>query len=463
MVAKIFKRTERGFDLAAGTGLRTILIILALALSLQSGRMATTVRGSMLLVVSVAVVSIALVILMKPRLVLWLLPAGVTIPRTAPRLFGRFGLLELVLALGAMALLMHLVIHRKRIYTDWFFKVMLLAALPIGSSWLLGRGEGDGALLYIWLGACLAYLLAINLVTGKREPYRVLDVAAIIVVGLLVADVWLKGTQKPWETDVPWVVYRQAGTTVGMGNFAMTLMAMVLPVLLAYGIVVKNRVVRWMNIIVFLVGTTVAISFLTRIVIISLIVSVLAMSYMLRRRKGAEGRKIARRTALMAVLPLAIVQLWAGEIIDAFADRFARIYYAGDPRFEIWRGQFEIFAASPLWGYGSINTWERFGVHGSHGLYLRALYEYGLVFMIPLAVLLVKWFANSWRLVQRDGLDNCRFAFALANWGVVTGVLITTIPVPYIYAHGAYATLAFFTAGLLATQLRMLDERVDEL
>ena len=459
MIAGRFKRAERRQGLATEAWLRAILIVLALALSILSGRMVTTSSMSPLLIV--AAIAVPLAVVLRPHLVLWLVPVGVAIPRTVPRLFGQLGPLELTLALGVMALLMYRSVYHQRFYMDWFFKLMLLTALPIGLSWLAGRGELDDVRLYIWSGSCLAYLLAINLATGKRDPYQVLGATAMIVVGLLIVDVWLKGAVRPSSVEVAgaaWKTYRHTATTVGQSQFASVLMAMVLPVLLAYGLTVKNRPVRGVSLLLFVGGTTLAISLLTRAFVVSLIVSALAMSYVLVRKQGTRSGKVALGMVLLVLFPAIIMQIQAPVINSLLIGQFVQIYEE-NPRVEIWLGLLKRAVASPLWGYGATNPLLRFGIHGGHGLFPQMLFEYGLSLVVPLIMLLAKWFTSSWQLVRRDDLDNCQLAFALASWGIVTAVLIGAILNDYLYTHGAYPILAFFTAGLLTAQLRLLNGR----
>jgi hypothetical protein len=404
----------------------------------------------------------ALAAMTRPRLVLWLLPVAIAIPRTVPRLMGTLGPLELALALGAAVLLMHLAIHRERVHTDPPLTLMLLATLPIGLSWLAGRGEGDSGRLYIWVGSCVAYLLALNLADDRRAPYRLLGTSAVIVVGFLIADVLLKGLDRPaaalWQRSAAWKTYRQQATTVGMGSFAMTMMTIVLPVPLAYGVLAQRRSARWAYLITFLAGSALALSFLTRAVVVNLAVSVLAMAYVLSVKRGASAGKVVLSIAAVSILSLAIVQAQIPGIIDVYATRFA-IPLSQDPRVSIWRGLLEKASASPLWGYGAVSSMERFGIHGGHGLFPQVLFEYGLSFALPLGVVLALWVRNSWRLVQRTDPESRQFAFAVASWGVVAGILSNAVANVYLYGHGAYSTLAFFSAGLLAAQLRVLDAK----
>lgn len=447
------KHIETSGSVTTGAWLRVILVMIAFGISIQGGRAVTKYGVAIpLLVVGIAAAS---VLALKPHLALWLIPVGIAIPRTVPRLFGELGPLELVLGIGTVAMFISITTRRRRLQVDRLFVLMLLALLPIALSWLSGRGEGDAGQLYIWLGSSLAYLLALNLARRERESYWLLGAAALLVIGLLVMDVYLSGVARPSTTALgtEWTVYRQTAATVGMGNFAMVLMAVVLPVPLAYGLVTNKREVRLISFVAFILGTYVAFTFLTRAVLLSLGASALAMGYVLWHKQGARGGARTLGMILILAIPIAILQMREANIVSLFTSRLSVQETLNDPRIGIWLGLLEKAARSPLWGYGAVDPWRLFGISGSHGTYPQALFEYGVSFTLPLVLLLVTWLRQSWRFVQRKGLDHRQFAFALASWGIVIGVLIITIPNDYVYRHGAYSSLAFFTAGLLMRQV----------
>ena len=453
----------RDFTLISRKGHRSIeigrlfLVILALVLSPIVGyRTAIVENGSLLLVFGG--LALFVIVLLCPEWGIWLIPISVALPRTLPRLFGQLGGMELSLALMLMAYLLQHALSRKRIQVDWFLGVMLLAAVPMALSALAGRGQEDSVRLYNWLGTCITYFLVLNLMTGIQSPYRILLGFTVIIVGMIFADMlFISGVPLP-ETDYEWHVYRLTAFTIGQANFIVSLATMLLPIPLAYAILTKKRTLRWLCVTLLVGNLALAVLVSTRAFILFATASTLAMSIPIWERYGVKP--VRRAVVFLAGGLLAMwYMLPAGwtKLMERLVDTF--LY--GDCRIQIWIDQFEVGLRSPIVGYGAIsleNSLLRFGIYGRHGLFPQIFFEYGLVFVVPVVVLLVGWVRRSLYLLRDPQLTVEQSAVALASWGIIVGLLANAITNVHLVLTAQYSVLAFSLAGLLAAQLKEVRE-----
>lgn len=408
------------------------------------------------------ILALTVLIFLRPEWGIWLIPITVAAPRTLPRLFGRFGAMELALGFLLGMVILRSLLLRKRIEVDSFLGVMLLAALPVGLSLLAGRGQEDGTRLYNWLGTCLAYFVVLNLVRRNKSAYHVLLGFPVIVMGLILADfLLLSGVPLP-QSDYEWHAYRSLASTIaggigaglqGQANFVVSLATIVFPIPIAYGFLTRKRSVRLFCLALVIANLSLAVLVQTRAFVFSAAMALLAMLIPAWKRLGLKFL-----WAAVILLLLGTLSVWY-LLPGGWARLVERLTATGvsEGRIEIWQKLLEGGWKSPIFGQGAIGdeaTILRFGTRSGHGLFPEIFFEYGIVFVLPVVGLLVAWLWRGFRLLRISPPTVEDQSIALAHWGIVIGLLANAILNDHLVLTASYSALAFSLAGLLVVQLR---------
>ena len=443
-----------------------VLIVVTLLLGERVGALATgggSVTQLYLLLGSIAVV----VLLVWPALTLFLIPIAINIPHMVPRLFGMIGILEILLPLAGIAWAGSLISRRRGIRTNEVLNLALLAAVPIVGFGFTGRGDQDWTRAYGWLGGCLTYLLALNLAHNRRTAQKTLLWTALVTVGVACLDFltygWLLTSQAVSSETYD---YRKTafGAATRQNNFVAALLALVMPILMAYALRAADRRQRIVGVIGVILGIVLGSLTLSLTFWAGMAITLVALVYLHTRRR--RGRDILVTLLLVAAsvwLVSLLVPGMAGQIPKRLegmmndwrqTSAVLRASAGEDPEFWMQIGflprlsrsviQLRAAARSPLWGHGS----NRISSGFAHAVIPTALYDYGLMFTLPLFGVLGTWFRQAIRLVRETDHEGDSVS-SLAHLGVVAGVTGMIILNDFLLTASSYLCLAFFVAGLL--------------
>jgi len=418
-----------------------LLIVATLLLSVRSG--VEMARGNQVTLLYLLIGGFGFVVLLaRPELALFLIPIGVSLPRTMPRLFGEIGVVEALLPLAGAAWGVNLVIHRQRIRTNAVLWLALLAAPPIMVSAIAGRGNQDWARAYTWLGGCVTYLLALNLVRDRPTAERILFWPTLAVVGVFCVD-FLTNGWVPFLGDIsPWIwVYRKLAVAAGQTTFVAGLLAVLMPLLLAYALLAADRLRRLVAVIGIILATLLGVVLLARIFWVGTAFGLVAQVYVIWRK----NIRVAQ-SSLAAVI-LFSVSIWLASLLLPTMTDLMRWRFEEEVASRMGGSVVQMGWAfqAPLWGYGSDSG----GLSGfAHAMIPMAMYEYGLLFTLPLLGALGVWLSQAIRLVRQTDSEQ-DYAFSLAHLGVATGVVGIMFFNDFLVKSAAYLCLAFLIAGLL--------------
>ena len=432
--------SRRGRDAPGRVWLPRLLIVVVLFFACQVG--VWIARGVSVMQLYLLLGSVGLaVLLVRPDLTLLLIPIAISTPSTLPRLFGMIGILEALLSLTGVAWVGNVVVHRRQIRTNEVLNLALLAAVPIVGSAVIGRGDQDWIKAYGWLGGCLTYLLALNLVHDRRTAEKILFWTALVTVGVACLDFLTHGGGLTLEaTGLELYIYRKIafGAGVRQNNSVAAMLALVMPILVAYTWLADGRRQRLVGVMGVILGTLVGLLLLSRTFWAGTAIGLIAQVYVLSRRRG-------KRNALALLLLLGALVWFVSLLNPTMADLMGRrIEEPIGTRMELSVMQIRSASRSLLWGHGSNLISSRF----AHAMIPTALYDYGLIFTLPLFGMLAAWLRQAIRLVKQTDHEKGS-AFTLAHLGVVVGMVGIMFFNDFLIAAAGYTCLAFLIAGLL--------------
>jgi hypothetical protein len=422
------------------------------------------ISGSALL----CAVALFFIVFKVPEIGVALIPVCVILPGMLPRLFESIGYMELLLAFLSIVLIGRVVIYQKMmIYVDRFLVIMIVIAGILFLSAVLGSGIEAGVRFYIWMGCCVTYFLVANLVRTNRWVYYLLFFSLVVVVGMILVDfLYVSGVPLP-ETDTQWHMYRsyaasmadQGNPASGQSNFVVSMATMLFPVCVAYAAIVRSVQMRILCLGVFVGILTLVFLVQTRAFILCGSVSILAMSIKFWNRRAI---RVAVTVAFMFIVGLTIINHVIPEGRMRFIDRFMVATTKGDSRIDIWVSLLKGGMDSPVFGNGALNKGQvllKYRTVGGHGLFPQIFFENGILLLIPLCLLLLRWVQRAWNILQYSAVDFHESAAALASWGILAGLLANCIINVHLMQTASYGMLAFSLAGLLAVQEKILIRR----
>ena len=441
--------SRRGHDISGRVWLPRLLIVAALLLSVYSG--VWTARGHLVRPLYLLGVGIGFgVLLVRPDLALFLIPIGISYPRTIPRLFGSIGIMELLLPLAGVAWVSNVVLYHRRIWMNQVLGLALLTAVPIVGSAVAGRGDQDWARVLMWLSGCGMYLLAFNLVHDRRTAERILLWAALVIVGVTCLDFlthgWLSDIQDPSRVLSPELVYRHTAVGAGQNNYVAAVVVAVMPILVAYALLAEDRLQRRVSVVGVILGVLLGVLMLARRFWVNMAIALVPQMYVIWKMRG---RRYVPVTLLLIGASVGLASLLVPTMADLSRGRFEDSVAS---RMELSLIQLRWAIRSPLWGYGSNRISSRF----AHAMIPTALYDYGLIFTLPLFGVLGMWLRQAIRLVRET--DHGRgSAFSVAHLGAAAGIVGSAISQDFLITNTVYLCLAFLIAGSLGAVLSVQE------
>ena len=446
--------SRRGQDSLTRVWLPRLLIVTAILLTVRSS--AWLVRGTLTNPLYLLMGSVGFgVLLVRPGLAMFLIPIAVIYPRTIPRLFGSIGILEVLLPLMGVAWVGNLALHRRQIRTNEVLGLALLTAVPIVASVVSGRGDQDWARAQTWLAGCGTYLLALNLVHNRPTAEKMLLWAALAIVGTIGLDFLGGGgasaLQDP-SSDLFHDGYRHTALGIGQNNSVAGLLGVVMPILVAYALLAPDRRQRGVGVIGVFLGVLVGMLLLSRTFWAIAGIGLVAQVYAIWRTRG--GRRvlvtlllIGASVWLISLLVPNMAELSRRQLEGTFSIG-GRVEGAVGTRMELSVIQLREAARSLLWGHGSSLATSRF----AHATIPTALYDYGLMFTLPLLGVLGLWLRQAIRLV-RDTNHEDDSAFSVAHLGSVVGIVGIMFLNDFLITNISYLCLAFLIAGSLGATM----------
>jgi len=417
------------------------------------------------------------ILLSRPELTLYLIPIAISIPRTIPRLFGTIGILEALLPLAAAAWAARTLFYRRRVRLNKVLFLALLAAVPLIVSGLLGRGDQDWARAYTWLGGCLTYLLALNLAKDRRLADKMLFLIAIVTVGIMLLD-YLTHAVLPasFETLSAEIrIYRKTALSIGEGNLGAAMLTIVTPVLFAYALLGNYRI-RLFSVAGLIGVAILGLLLLSRTFWFGTAIGIGAQLYILIK-KGRLKSNVAGLAIAVAVGFIALSlfpqtgRLTKERVVDETIKdiRMTRSIFknTGDIPFEYRINQrmysrtersivqLRASLESPFMGHGSNMIVSRF----AHAMIPTAMYDYGLIFTLPLLSLLWMWLRQAFRLTTEIDSKGKINPSSLAHLGIVASIVGGIFVSDYLITTTQYLCLAFFIAGLLGGSIASAREK----
>ena len=458
--------SRRGRDTSGRTWLRRLLIVAVPLLAVFGGVQTAREELVMLLYLLLGGIGLA-VFLVRPLLMLFFVPIALSYPRTIPRLFGQIGIIEVFLPLAGVIWAANVISYRRRIWINEVLGLALLAAVPIVGSGVTGRGDQDWTRAYGWLGGCLTYLLALNLAHNRRTAQKTLLWTALVTVGVACLDFltygWLLTSQAVSSETYD---YRKTafGAATRQNNFVAALLALVMPILMAYALRAADRRQRIVGVIGVILGTVVGSLTLSLTFWAGMAFAFVALVYIHARRGGRRDILVTVLLVgasgwLVSLLIPGVAAQWPQRVegmMDDWRQTSAVLRASAGEDPEVWMQigflprlsrsviQLRAAARSPLWGHGS----NRISSGFAHAVIPTALYDYGLMFTLPLFGVLGTWFRQAIRLVRETDHEGDSVS-SLAHLGVVAGVTGMIILNDFLLTASSYLCLAFFVAGLL--------------
>ena len=403
--------SHRGRETSARTWLRRLLIVVALLLAVFSGDWIAREEFVMPLYFLAGGIGLA-VFLVQPPLMLFFTPIALFYPRTIPRLLGQIGIMEGFLPLAGVVWVASVVSRRRQIRTNEVLGLALLAAMPIVGSGVTGRGDQDWVRALTWLSGCGMYLLALNLVHNRRTAEKMLFWIALAIVGVTCLDFlthgWLPTRQEATLGD-----YRHTASGVGQNNFVAAVLAVVMPILVAYALLAGDYRQRQVGVIGVILGMLLGMVLLSRTFWVSTGIGLVAQVYIIWKTRG--------RRYVLATLLLIGGSVWLASLLTPNTLALTGEWFGAGivSRVELSRIQLGWTARSLslLWGHGSNLVTSRF----AHAVIPTALYDYGLMFTLPLFGVLGLWLRQAIRLVRETDREDDS-ALSVAHLGVVASV-----------------------------------------
>lgn len=329
-------------------------------------------------------------------------------------------LLTLALAIGP------LLIKRESLIPSNLYKPMAAWAGVLIAFALFGHGPGAVTRARWTLQGTWAFVLVVLLVKTPRQARNVFLALTLPFVVLVL--LWLPGVLQtgglsspdisdfsPGEVRSLWTatsgpsdLSRSLLVLFGSGDWqTFSLMAMVWPILFSLALSSETRWLRWgAGLCAILILASIVLSTYGMALVMVAEGAVFVLAFNLRRFSPRKllGRFSPRQLA-MAVIMLSAL---GGLILNTASGQHTLqriLSWSDDPsvrvRQKVWRQGIGAFLASPLVGWGAhIGGYLTPSGHelGGHSSFIPAAYEYGLVYLVPLAILLFRLGQNLVRL-----------------------------------------------------------------
>ncbi len=398
----------------------------------------------------------------SPSVGICLIAVGATLSDVLPRI-GPMGGLELTLGMLMIVVALRSLLLRKRVKVDSFLAVMALVLFVFAMSMLADRGIEDPVRVYTWVGTCVCYFVVINLLDKPRAFPGVLLGYAFLTTGLLLLDfLFLSGTPLP-QTEYEWAMYRSLGSSqgasgmlVGQANFVVSLATVFFPVFLVYGLFSRKPVLRLCCVVGMIGMVTLALLVQTQAFFLQAGVALMATLFPMIKRRSVL------KSALLLAMLVALLWVTTQRLLPGGWGLLESRFVSGQSegaRFDIWVGLIVKGMESPVFGHGALGydvILAQYGILSRHGLFPQLFFEYGMIGVVPIAILFLMWGRRSWETLQIVLRSDDDPRLALAFWGIFVGLLVNTVVNLHLVMTPSYACLAFVVAALQLSYLRSI-------
>lgn len=350
----------------------------------------------------------------------------------------------LTLAVG----LGRVVTRRQAIVPSNLYALMAAWAAVLIAFALIGHGPAATYRAQWTLQGTWSFVLVILVVKTPRQARAV--VLVLVLSFVLLALIWLPGmlssgglsrTGSPrefgnyarniWSRNVVRSGFGESliGSFGTGGSITFRMIAMVWPILFSASLNASTRRLRWAA---GLCSLVILASVLLSSYIVALIIIAAGTLFVLALTKSRSWRFWITAAILLGALSVLIMYTTGGQYM------IQRLLSGNDPSYIgrqfAWQQGIRAFLARPLIGWGAYNrmhmTSSGHWLHG-HSSFIPAAYEYGLAYLVPLAVLIFRLGRNLVRLSHKRLVADDRAALigiqALFGTYIVLGFVNDTI------------------------------------